>query len=301
MAEPPSSLPANIPSSDSYDCGFKDSEARIILRSCDGILYRMHTFVLRNTSGFFRGMMTLPQSASSIPSTEETIHLDENSAVLAQLLRMISGLEFVPWEQLPNGFEVLESVVDAAYKYEMPGPMATIRATIMSTSYLDGVPLIVYTIAARYGWEKEAKIASRATLRLPILNPDFTQAQPRLGRIPSPYLLRLIHLHRRRRDEFQKLIVEDGKYFGLGFCGSCRQDTGAPWLNPLSRLADRMFKLMDSDAHATELVNGTWMTWPEMGLKLCTQCVQGDKPILHFTARITASINDALRALPDTI
>jgi hypothetical protein len=60
-----------------YDTAFAEQDASIMLQSSDGIFYRMSSFTLRTTSGFFRGMMTLPPTdGTSSSSHHDSITLD---------------------------------------------------------------------------------------------------------------------------------------------------------------------------------------------------------------------------------
>jgi hypothetical protein len=62
-----------------YDAAFVEKDANIVLRSSDGICYRIPSFTLRTTSGFFRSMMTLPQpDGASTGQDDSPITLDEN-------------------------------------------------------------------------------------------------------------------------------------------------------------------------------------------------------------------------------
>jgi hypothetical protein len=115
----------------SYDPMFDSTDADFVLCSLDGIYYRIHSFILRITSSFFRAMLTLPQQRSD-PGETATVTLGETSKVLGVLLRMISGLEIPKWESLDD----VEAVLDAAHKYDMPGPIATLRVIASSHLFL---------------------------------------------------------------------------------------------------------------------------------------------------------------------
>src|ERR1700685_744291 len=80
-----------------------------VLVTSDGICYRIHSFILRCTSGFFRAMLTLPQ----VSDRPDSVTLDETSKVVGILLRMISGLEVPMWES----YDDIEAVLEAAHKY----------------------------------------------------------------------------------------------------------------------------------------------------------------------------------------
>ena len=74
----------------SYDPMFDSlDDDFVLLVASDGICYRIHSFILRCTSGFFRAMLTLPQ----VSDRPDSVTLDEASKVVGILLRMICGLE----------------------------------------------------------------------------------------------------------------------------------------------------------------------------------------------------------------
>lgn len=132
---------------------FSSSDADIILRAKGGELFRVHSYTLKTTSGWFRTMFSLPQK--SAPAPLETIALDEDTHTLECLLRMICGLPILPMAD----FALVDSVLYAAEKYDMPGPMSIIRILVMISPLVDD-PFHIYTVACRYDWEQEAKLAS---------------------------------------------------------------------------------------------------------------------------------------------
>ncbi|KZP28621.1 hypothetical protein FIBSPDRAFT_688999, partial [Athelia psychrophila] len=172
-----------------YDPDFGDSEGTVILISSDAVNYRLHPFTLRTTSSYFRQKLQSPQT---------TFTLTEPSKVLGKLLRIISGLGAAKWDNL----EEVDSCLAAAHKYGMSGALDTIRALVLPGFYAER-PMEVYGIAARYGWEEEAKLSSKHTLTLDLH--DEAQA-PKLASISAPYLIRLFRLHRTRREKFREHI-----------------------------------------------------------------------------------------------
>lgn len=196
---------------------FDHPDSDITLGSSDGVLFRVHTYMLKTTSGWFRTMLTLPQSSSSNtprpsssragsvephshhphPPTRDTIYLTEHSSVLEALLRITCGLP----PTLPTTYEGLDNVLYASEKYDTPGPSALLRAWLSMSLTLptkslvasdgDGdkqpalpclpTPLHTYALACRFGWIEEAKSASTQTLTLNILSPTSRQLMTELG------------------------------------------------------------------------------------------------------------------------
>lgn len=183
-----------------YDPLFDSNDADFALRASDGIQYRIHTFTLRIASVFFRTMLTLPQPSKMT----DFLTLDEPSKVVGPLLRMISGMEMPEW----GSYDEVENVLEAAHKYDMPGPVTTIRYILTSPRFLSE-PVRLYAIATRYNWHDEAILAAEESLKFTIHD---TKYAPLLERVPSRPLLKLLDLHRNRRDGFRYLINDPEKF-----------------------------------------------------------------------------------------
>lgn len=120
------------------------------------------------------------------------IYLDEDAEVLEPLLQMVCGLEVPPMTDC----DLIEKILFVAEKYEMPGPISILRLLASTQSILDH-PLRLYSFACRYGWEKEAKLASNQTLKLDLFDPCY---QETLQQLPSKALLDLLNLRHQRRE-----------------------------------------------------------------------------------------------------
>jgi hypothetical protein len=271
-----------------FDVAFAENDAKIILTSSDGVSYRVHAFTLRTTSGFFRDMISLPQHDSP-EGREDTINLDETSDVLGNLLRMISGFGVVKW----SSYDEVESVLAAAQKYDMRGPLLTIRSAITSPFFLEQ-PLRLYAIAARYEWEEEARLASKYSLRLSLHDNEHTKI---LDRIPTAYILRLFRLHRSRRDEFKTHVTRDNGCFGIQNCPYCHQCVQNSALGHLTNL---IIWEMDRHPAGNELLEGRWKEWPVYKGIACTEG-GGTFSSLGYEARISADIKFCLQSLSSTI
>jgi len=286
-ATPPRScnrvLAADQPSA--YDAAFAEDDANIVLTSSDSVYYRVHAFTLRTTSGFFRDMISLHQY-NTAESCEDTIALDEPSNVLGALLRLISGFGVMKWES----YDDVENVLAAAQKYDMTGPLMMIRAAITSPIFMEQ-PLRLYAIAARYGWEDEAKLASKHSLILSIHDDEHAAI---LERIPTPYVLRLFRLHRVRRDEFKKHVTRDHGCFGIQHCPYCGESFQK---SPVAVLMNLIIWEMDRRPAGDGLLDGQWKEWPMCKgcrcMQSCTTRYQGDL--------IADDIRTCLRSLPSTI
>src|SRR5260221_4105370 len=120
----------------------------------------------------------------------DIIYLQEDAQVLEPLLRMACGLPFSDIAPL----DLLESVIYAAEKYDMPGPMSTLRLCLLSPSIPDD-PIRLYAIARKHNWLEVAKILSTRTLSLNIWDSIH---QPALKTASTDALLDLFVLHKSR-------------------------------------------------------------------------------------------------------
>jgi hypothetical protein len=179
-----------------YHILFSLSDADFVLRSLEGTLYRIHSYTLRTTSGFFETMFTLPQ-----PKNNPTDVLDvyEEDFALECLLKMISGLTLPKWRSISD----LTRVLTLAEKWDTPGPLSVMRSALTAQQFLQNHPLHCYSIATYFGWNEEAKIASTHTLTLDLHDSAHS---PLMDEMSSKDLLLLLNLHRKRRDMFRELL-----------------------------------------------------------------------------------------------
>ncbi|KIM91278.1 hypothetical protein PILCRDRAFT_810530 [Piloderma croceum F 1598] len=280
-----------------YDVAFTEKDANIVLQSSDGIFFRMSSFTLRTTSGFFRAMMTLPPlgDISSAVHRDDEITLEEESVVVGRLLRMISGFETPKWKS----FDEVEDLLAAAYKYEMPGPLAAARTAFM-WPFAAEQPLRLYAVAARYGWEEEAKLASKHSLTFSIHDKKHDSV---LERVPSAWLLRLFRLHRERREAFEQKIIKNNIAFniicenGFDLPKALPKADMEPWLN----LARLMLWEIDRCPAGGVLFNGGWMEWPEAGKCLQKTEYSCCRRKHNFGQEVDIMVRTTLQALPSTI
>ncbi|KAL0956190.1 hypothetical protein HGRIS_002349 [Hohenbuehelia grisea] len=193
---------------------FASPDADVVLQAKDarGTMFRVHSYTLKTTSGWFRTMFSLPQSSSSL--TSEPIYMDEDSDTLEWILRMACGLPLNPIDS----YDVVDSVLYAAEKYDMPGVMSIIRILVMTPSLFNH-PFRLYIAACRFGWHAEAQTASTQTLSYNLFDKDI---YPMLRRLPSDSLLDLFELHRKRREGLRKRL-NDPPFVagGTASCASC--------------------------------------------------------------------------------
>lgn len=198
-----------------YHPMFNAPEADVVLAAKDGILFRVHSFTLKTTSGWFSSMFSLPQKDD--PSSPVTMYLDEDSTALEALLRCVCGLAIPRLES----YDIIEPLLYAAEKYDMPGPLSIVRALVMTPPMLAN-PLRLFVMACRYGWEEIARLAAKETLTLNLFDPAHRTSLRKLHSVP---LLSLLDLHRTRRDKLKQHLneppfVNDQGPSSCSHCGS---------------------------------------------------------------------------------
>jgi len=196
---------------------FDYADADLVLRTgCpdDTIEFRVHRCILSAASPFFGQMFTLPQDPST--STQiPIVDVSESESALELLLRFVYPIPDPPIETLDE----LTLVLTAATKYDMTPAIAALRKLLVQPAFVEAHPTRVYAIATRFELEDEARLASRHTLRMNVLDCPLHDD---LRHISAYAYHRLLDLHRRRASAAQALLElpEDVK---------CMQCNGAPY------------------------------------------------------------------------
>jgi len=181
---------------------FDAPDADLILRSNDDVDFRVHCCVLAAASPFFRVMFTLPQP-KAYPSSDSTsfpiVPVSELHQTLDPLLRLIYPVADPPMSTLDD----INPVLAAAYKYDFPSVISTLRKLLIGPHFLESSPTRVFAIASRYDLEPEAQVASKYTLNINILDCPLSDD---LKHITAHSYHRLLELHRRRAEAAQALL-----------------------------------------------------------------------------------------------
>ena len=142
------------------------------------------------------GAVILPAT----PPPADIIYVDEDSATLEALMRLVCGQ---PIPQL-DSYDVVEPLLYAAEKYDMPGPLSLVRALIMTTPFISD-PLRLYTLCCRYGWYPEAQSASTLTLTMNLHASEYKRT---LLKLSTTALLGIFELHHNRKDSLRARLNE---------------------------------------------------------------------------------------------
>ncbi|EIW82549.1 hypothetical protein CONPUDRAFT_53299 [Coniophora puteana RWD-64-598 SS2] len=288
---------------------FSSPDADVILAAKDQTaLFRVHSYTLKTTSGWFRSLFSLPQrplspstSTSSaltlVPSMStstthpDTIALDEDAPTLEALLRMVCGQPITP----PQTHDALDALLFAAEKYDMPGPLALLRI-LLAVPPLSAEPLRIYAAASRFGWDAEARAASAQTLAMDVHDAAHG---PVLRKLSTDAVLALFALHRDRREGLRRRLDEP-PFVGAGMqtCPRCRR--------PIDHCAWRELKyrvILEMDIRPLgDTVNAGLLEWTEA--KACweakcpgTECAC----VLYDKGETLRLMRECIESLPKTV
>ncbi|KIM45094.1 hypothetical protein M413DRAFT_330030 [Hebeloma cylindrosporum] len=287
-SDPPISRPSPL-SSLKFHSDFSSPDANVVLAAKDAKLYfRVHSHTLKTTSGFFRTMYSLPQSAMT---HSDIIYLDEDAEVLQHLLYIVCGL---PFPEIAT-HDLLESLLFAAEKYDMPGPMSIMKMYLLTPSTL-GDPLRLYSIARRYDWQNEAKILSTRTLSLNIHDPVH---RPSLRTLSTDALLDLFALHRSRREALRKCL--DGPPFVSGDPSRCMQCENSINYSTWRELKHRIIMEMDERPLGDTILDKGLCEWPEAVACWRAACTnEACKRLLYDRSETVRVIRECIEGLADT-
>lgn len=137
--------------------------ADLVIRTRDGVSFHVHKIILGVASPAFAAMFINFQNspAHAQDSAEEPLALEEDARTLDALFRICYPVEDPVLDQAQDIFNVLS----AARKYMMDHATAFCRRALRGPKFLAGSPFDVFTIAAHFGFEEEARVAALETLQ----------------------------------------------------------------------------------------------------------------------------------------
>ncbi|KAI9467305.1 hypothetical protein BJY52DRAFT_61975 [Lactarius psammicola] len=231
-------------SSPSSESIFSSPDADIILRTDDArpTDFRVHRCILRAGSPFFRTMFSLPQPECDTNERLPVLDVAEPAAVLDPLLRFLYP---VPDPEVST-LDMLVLIMSVASKYDMVAVMERLRVLLVSPAFLETAPVRVFAIASRFDMEEEAKLASKYTLRVQVLDAPLCED---LRHISAYAYHRLLELHRRRGDGARQLLcAPDG--LRCGQCNGSQYNAVAPpkwWGEFVARAGEELRSRPTSD------------------------------------------------------
>ncbi|KAI0063632.1 hypothetical protein BV25DRAFT_1837583 [Artomyces pyxidatus] len=157
------------------------ARADIILRSSDGVDFRVYKNILSLASPVFGTMFSLPQPAEPYDGGDEVRHglpvlpLTEDAHTLNIVLRWCYPVAVPRLTSL----SVIRCVFQAAHKYAMDDLCDSVELDLLGA--MDADPLGVFAVATSFGLETSAAQAATRTLQLPLA----ALHSPELHRISS--------------------------------------------------------------------------------------------------------------------
>lgn len=243
---------------------FDDPAADFILRSsAPATDFHVHRLLLSLASPFFDQMLSLPQPTPKEFSRVPIVEVSETPEILQLLLQFIYP---VPDPIIDNDLDTLILTLHAAIKYDVLPAIESLRRQLVSEHYLKQSPSRIYAVASRYELEEEAKLASKYTLGVSLLDGPLSEE---LRFISAYSYHRLLALHHTRAKAAKALLrlKDDVK------CMECNGTYGAfsegPkwWLDFRRRAAEELSARPTTDVIFTmEFLS---KSFPEVGCKKC--------------------------------
>ncbi|KAI0255772.1 hypothetical protein BJV78DRAFT_1107957, partial [Lactifluus subvellereus] len=151
---------------------FDDTRADVILRSSDGVNFRVFKIILSLASPIFADMFSIPQPPSNEFHTEPSVVvLSEDSKTLDFVLRHLYPVEH------PTEIELRDActLIEFARKYQVKVLEPVVARSLMNA--IESDPTGVYAIAVTYGEADIAIMAARSSLKRPISHLEPPQLQ----------------------------------------------------------------------------------------------------------------------------
>ncbi|PIL24831.1 hypothetical protein GSI_12717 [Ganoderma sinense ZZ0214-1] len=153
------------PTAREAEAPFNREDADFVLRTADGVHFRVFRTILMLASGGFAGMLDVPQPPTAAGSEEtETpgVDVSEDSETMDTFLRIC-------YPHVASDIEVgslshLRKVLKAGQKYDAAPVVDVMRRALVQPRFIDDNPLVVFAIACRLDLEEEAKEAAKVAV-----------------------------------------------------------------------------------------------------------------------------------------
>ncbi|KAH8111704.1 hypothetical protein DFH11DRAFT_573923 [Phellopilus nigrolimitatus] len=180
---------------------YNHPDGDVVLSTNDGVLFRVHSFILKVASGFFRQMLEVPRAATEY--RDDPIPLDEDAQTIVTVLNII-----YPHEDIPaiKTYKEAWALATAADKYDMPRVLKTVRSAVTTNEDLRIHKVRLYALACHWKWEDVIEAAALGAvdyLRAVVAGNSFEDGVDRLG---AKELLRLFRFHQMRVDHIIQCI-----------------------------------------------------------------------------------------------
>ncbi|KAG1860646.1 hypothetical protein DFJ58DRAFT_269293 [Suillus subalutaceus] len=251
---------------------FDHAKADIILRSADGVEFRVFTLFLSLTSPLFETLLCLPRTAGGATGTDQemkdglaVIAVSEDGKTLDSFLRFCYPSTLAEDPSLENLTDALP-VLAAARKYSLDLIERKVCQTLVNPKVLETEPLRCFAISRNARLKHETIIAARHTLRHPLIPARCAE----IDLITAPDLLALLTYHKKCSIAVQ-FISRDLSWMAHHY----RNHNGCKWLFcpencRCGRGDDRRFFLWGEGTITW------WMTYMQEVSELLNDCPSGD-------------------------
>jgi hypothetical protein len=187
---------------------FDHAKADVILRSADGVEFRVFTLFLSLASPFFETLFGLPQASDGTSDQEmkdglAVIAVSEDSKTLDSFLRFCYPSTLAEDPSLDNLTEVL-SVLAAARKYSLDLIERKVCQALTNPKVLETEPIRCFAIARNARLKHETITAARHNLRQPLIPLLFAE----IDLITASDLLALLTYHKKCATAVQALMKD---------------------------------------------------------------------------------------------
>ena len=162
---PEDAFELSVTSTDTHTCTasspFDREDADIIIRTSDGIDFRVHTPVLSVASPVLNGILSNRMDVVSDPDGRQILCLPEKSDTIEPLLRLCYPIPRPPL----RSFRQIRDVLNAATSYDIQIISEMLETRLVT--YAEQFPLQVYAIACRNNLENTARTAAEYAVRKP--------------------------------------------------------------------------------------------------------------------------------------
>ncbi|KAI5987108.1 hypothetical protein EDD15DRAFT_1509838 [Pisolithus albus] len=199
MSNPPNSPTFALPP-------FDHVKADVILRSSDGVDFRVFRLFLSLASPFFETLFDLPQPSEEANADMEikdglpVIPVSEGSKTLDSLLRFCYPCTLAG-DPVIEDFREIINVLDAAKKYSLDAIQPAVCKSLFTPKILEAHSLRCFAIACRARMQEQCDLAAKYTLREPLIPGWFKEIEL----ITSTELLSLLTYHRKCSSAVQTL------------------------------------------------------------------------------------------------
>ena len=158
--------------------------------------FRVHKAILSVASTFFSDMFSIPQPPQHAKgdTTLPIVQVAESAEVFEIFLRLIYPIE----PPVINSLQSVDNLFQLAEKYMASGVRAKLKQILLSPSFLNDDPILVYAIACRTNLHGEAKLVIPHTFKIDLVQ-DIPQSKFRMMTIDSYHRLLVEHSLRRGR------------------------------------------------------------------------------------------------------